>query len=73
MYIFIGSVVNACSGPAVISDSLQPYRLQLTRLLCPRSSPDMNTQLGYHFLLQGIFQTQGSNLGLLHCKWTLYR
>ena len=73
MYIFIGSVANACSGPAVISDSLQPYGLQLTRLLCPRSSPDMNAQLGCHFLLQGIFQTQGSNLGLLHCRWTLYR
>ena len=21
---------------------------------------------------QGIFQTQGSNLGLLHCRWVLY-
>ena len=25
-----------------------------------------------HFLLQGIFQTQGSNAGLLHCRWILY-
>ena len=25
-----------------------------------------------HFLLQGIFLTQGSNLGLLHCRWILY-
>ena len=25
-----------------------------------------------HFLLQGIFPTQGSNLGLLHCRQILY-
>ena len=29
--------------------------------------------LGCYFLLQGIFPSQGSNLGLLHCKWVLYR
>ena len=28
--------------------------------------------VGYHSLLQGIFPTQGSNLGLLHCKQILY-
>ena len=27
---------------------------------------------GWHFLLQGIFPTQGSNPGLLHCRQTLY-
>ena len=27
---------------------------------------------GYHSLPQGIFLTQGSNLGLLHCRWILY-
>ena len=26
-----------------------------------------------YFLLQGIFPTQGSNPGLLHCRQTLYR
>ena len=25
-----------------------------------------------HSLLQGIFPTQGLNLGLLHCRWILY-
>ena len=29
--------------------------------------------MGSHFLLQGIFQTQGSNLGLLNCRRILYR
>ena len=28
--------------------------------------------VGCHFLLQGIFQTQESNLGLLHCKQMIY-
>ena len=33
--------------------------------------PGKNTGQGCHFLLQGIFPTQGSNLGLLHCRQTL--
>ena len=28
--------------------------------------PRQNTGVGYHFLLQGIFPTQGPNSGLLH-------
>ena len=28
--------------------------------------------MGCHSLLQGIFLTQGSNPGLLHCRWILY-
>ena len=35
-------------------------------------SPDKNTGVGCHALLQGIFPTQGSNPGLLHCRWILY-
>ena len=31
-----------------------------------------NTGVGCHFLLQGIFSTEESNLGLLHCRWILY-
>ena len=31
-----------------------------------------NTGVGCHALLQGIFPTQGSNHGLLHCRWILY-
>ena len=36
-------------------------------------SPGKNTGVGYHSLLQGIILTQGSNLGLLHCRQILYR
>ena len=39
--------------------------LQPTRLLCPRDSPGKNTGEGCHFLLQGLFPTQGLNPGLL--------
>ena len=35
-------------------------------------SPGMNTGVGCHFLLQGIFPTQGSNPGFLHCRRILY-
>ena len=41
------------------------------RLLCPWDSPGKNTGVGCHFLLQGIFPTQGLNLGLLHCRQIL--
>ena len=34
--------------------------------------PGKNTGVGCHALLQGIFPTQGSNLGLLHCRQILY-
>ena len=48
---------------SVVSDSLQPHGPEPARLLCPRNSPGKNTGVGYHSLLQGIFPTQGSNLG----------
>ena len=50
---------------SVIFDSLQPYGLQPARLLYPLDSPGKNIGVGCHFLLQGIFPTQGSNLYLL--------
>ena len=34
-------------------------------LPCPWDFPGKNTGMGCHFLLQGIFLTQGSNLSLL--------
>jgi len=35
------------------------------RLLCPWNIPDRNTRVGYHFILQRIFLTQGLNPSLL--------
>ena len=34
--------------------------------------PGKNTGVGCHILLQGMFPTQELNLGLLHCRQTLY-
>ena len=51
----------------------RPHGLQPTRLLCPCGSPSKNAGVGCHFLLQGIFLTQGLNLGLPHCRQSLYR
>ena len=48
-----------------------PMRQQPTRLPCPSDSPGKNTGVGCHFLLQGIFPTQGSNPGLLYSRQTL--
>ena len=59
--------------------SLSRVRLFVTpwtvpaRLLYPWDFPGKITRVGCHFLLQGIFPTQGLNLGLLHCRQTLYR
>ena len=37
-----------------------------------KDSPDKNIGVGCHAFLQGIFPTQGSNLGLLYCRQILY-
>ena len=67
----------------------EKYHICLVTPLCPTlcdpmgySPPDTsvhggsagkNTAVGYHALPQRIFPTQGSNLGLLHCRQILYR
>ena len=53
-------------------NSLRPHGLQPTRLHCPWDFPGKDTGVGCHFLLLGIFLTQGSNPGLLHCRHILY-
>ena len=40
---------------------------------CPWNSLGYNTGVGSLSLLQGIFPTQGSNPGLLHCRQILYQ
>ena len=38
----------------------------------PQNFPGKSTGVGCHFLLQGIFLTQGSNSGLLQCRQRRY-
>ena len=60
--------VGESESGSIVSDSLQPHRL------CnPWNSLGQNTGLDSLSLLQGIFPTQGLNLGLPHCRWILYQ
>ena len=46
---------------SVVTDSLRSQDLQPRRLLCPWDFPGKNAGVGCHFLLRGIFPSQGSN------------
>ena len=49
----ITNLLSACCQVAsVVPDSVWPYGLQPTRLLCPWDSPGKNTGVGCHFILQ---------------------
>ena len=66
----VGRAVLSCS---VVSDSVTPWTVWSP----PGSSvlgdsPGKNTGVSSLSLLQGIFLTQGSNPGLLHCRQILY-
>ena len=57
---------------SVVSDSLQHYGLyNLPGWRIHGDSPDKNTGVGCHALLQGIFPTQRLNSGLPHCRHSL--
>ena len=72
--IFNDGIISVCLciSSSVMSNSLQLRGLWLTDLFCPWNSPGKNTGVGCHSLLQEIFPIQESNLGLPHCKQTLY-
>ena len=54
-----------------MSDSVQPHRQQLTRLLCPQDSLGKKTGVGCHFLLQ-LFMLTEAKLHRRYCVWQLY-
>ena len=56
---------SACVLSASVVFSPATPGLQPTRLLCPWDSPAKSTGGGCHFLLRGIFPTQGLNLCLV--------
>ena len=61
--LFVTPWIVAYQAPPSVGFSRQEY------WRCWRKSTGGN---GGHFLLQGIFPTQGSNPGLPHCRQTLY-
>ena len=60
--------VSESENCSVVSSSLRPHELY-----SPWNSPGQNTRVGSLSLLQGIFLTQESNQGLLHCRQILYQ
>ena len=71
--LIYATYIHTCYTCAVISNSL--WSFGPTRFRCPWNFPGKNTRVGYHFLLQEIFLTQGSNphhLCLLNCRQLLY-
>ena len=74
LLVFSNFSIMVSVSHSVMSDSLRPCGFHLedpTRLLCPWNSPNENNGVGIHALLQEIFLTPGSNLGLLHCRQIL--
>ena len=61
-----------CISWSGVSDSLQTHGLQPASFFCPWNPPGKYIEVGNHSLLQGIFPTQGLNLGLPHCRQILY-
>ena len=66
LYPFIHWWTRVCVSCSVVSISLRLHELLPARLLHLWNFPGKNTQVACHFLLQGIFLTQGSNPCLLH-------
>ena len=66
IYIVLGVSHLKKWSVLVMSNSLWPH------VLCQWNSSGKNTGVACHSLLQGIFQTQGSNPGLLHHRQILY-
>ena len=62
---------TVCVGRSVVSDSLRPLDCSPRSASVHGISQTRYTGVGCRFLLQGIFPTQGSNLGLLHCRQIL--
>ena len=62
-----GLVANSC--PTLVTPWPAAHEVPLPMRFL---SQDKNTAVGCHFLLQGIFLTQGLNPCLLHCRQILY-
>jgi len=55
-----------------IQVTFQNSVVDLATIVCLWESPGQNTGVGCHFLLQGIFPTQGLNPSLPLCRQILY-
>ena len=65
-----------CSPPGDLPNpEIKPSSptLRMDSLLTEPPGKPMNTGVGSLTLLQGIFPTQESSWGLMHCRWSLYQ
>ena len=68
-------IVSHCAVLCLVTQScltLRPIGCSPPGSSVHGASPDKNTGVGCHALLQGIFTIQGLNLGLLHCRRIFY-
>ena len=71
--VLSGLVVRACEVKVLVSQWCPTLCNPMdSRIFCPQTSPGRNTEEGCHSLFQGIFQTQGSSMGVLYCRQILY-
>ena len=68
--------LQPCSGTCLVAQSCPTLCDPMDCSSLPSSSvhgdsPGKNSEVGCHFLLQGIFPTQGLKPGLLHCRQIL--
>ena len=64
--IFEALLLSCCSVAKSCPTLCNPMDCSPIRLLCPWDFPVKNTGVGFYFLLQGIFPTQGWNSHMLH-------
>jgi len=63
-----GTIVNKWSDVVQLCPTFcDPWTIAY-QALPSMDFPNKSIGVGYHFLLQGIFPTQGSDLGLPHCR-----
>ena len=55
----MSAVCTCVCSVTSVAESLQPHRLQPSRLLCPWDSPGTNTEVGCHGLLHGDLPEPG--------------
>ena len=67
----VGICMCVCMHVCWLLSHVQLFATLWTVAPLSMSSPGKNSGVGCHSPLQGIFPTQGSNPGLLHCRWTL--
>ena len=78
-FTYVGIFIHTEYGiisELIVQNSLV-YQITFSSFISPGilswNSPGQNTRVGSLSLFQGIFLTQGLNLGLSHRKWILYQ